>query len=673
MRPPFFAPWRRARALLAAWALLAGLLGGCAMVDIRSMSAGDYIAMKRGDIFTAGEPSTATLEALQVIGLDEDGCSERARACIDALATTAGLDDERRLSALAEIWLQAAKVLAPGNAVPHSDAALDAYLEVARHAYAYLFFTAREPGQRAFEDRQTQVRDYYNYAVQQVMTGLFQREQAAAAHGARHAAGPLRAGKWSIDGDMSGVRLPGGPSMLQEMIPASSIHFGGLRSTYRRDGFGAELVAVMKQRMPGTAEAGSEDGVAGDLADDTFLDAGSGPVYSEMSSPAITVLLRFSGESLAEVLSTRQVRAEACDPYMQSTIALRGHRVPLAANFTVGYGLWLARSGFAAQSLRTLLGCGQGLGRPHVFLMQPYDPQRRIILMIHGLASSPEAWVNVANEVLGDEVLRQHYQVWQVYYPTNMPISLNHAAIRDAVAQTLRRLDPGGSAPASRNMVLIGHSMGGVLSRLMVSTARDELWAPLLESPRFGGERLERVRDRLDPLLRFAPQPNVGRAIFIAAPHRGTPFAGNRIARWIANMVKLPARVLKRLDDVVHALTDGEVDPGSGQARLIPNSINNLKDSDPFIRAAAELPISPDVRYHSIIARSKPEVGLQDSDDGVVPYRSAHLDGAASEKVITASHSVQETPQAILEIRRILHEDLDGARMVASRAASVGR
>ena len=47
--------------------------------------------------------------------------------------------------------------------------------------------------------------------------------------------------------------------------------------------------------------------------------------------------------------------------------------------------------------------------------------------MLHGLASSPEAWVELASEILGDEALRQHYQIWQVYYPTNMPIALNHA------------------------------------------------------------------------------------------------------------------------------------------------------------------------------------------------------------------------------------------------------
>jgi hypothetical protein len=77
------------------------------------------------------------------------------------------------------------------------------------------------------------------------------------------------------------------------------------------------------------------------------------------------------------------------------------------------------------------------------------------------------------------------------------------------------------------------------------------------------------------------------------------------------------------------------------------------------VRAAAQLPISPRVRYHSIIGRERPEDALAQSSDGVVPYASAHLDGALSEKVVTSWHSVQETPQAILEIRRILQEHLE--------------
>ncbi|MEX3897553.1 hypothetical protein [Paraburkholderia sp. BR10954] len=78
-----------------------------------------------------------------------------------------------------------------------------------------------------------------------------------------------------------------------------------------------------------------------------------------------------------------------------------------------------------------------------------------------------------------------------------------------------------------------------------------------------------------------------------------------------------------------------------------------------MIRAISKLPIGPHVCFRSIIAWCRESGPREDSDDGVVPYRSAHLAGALSEKAIIAGHSVQQTPRPILEIRRILREDIE--------------
>jgi pimeloyl-ACP methyl ester carboxylesterase len=478
---------------------------------------------------------------------------------------------------------------------------------------------------------------------------------------------------------MGRVRMPAGSVLPKDIVPASSLAFQGLRSTHRRDGFGAELVAVMSDDPVATLRppGGTPEGEAGGDGDADAL-AGRGerrrpqrrkpPAWSEMPSPTLTVLFRFRGDDLASVLATREVHLSVHDPYIDSEVTLHGQRVPLAANFTAGYGLWLAQSGFATQSLRTLFGREQGIDHPHLYMMQPWDPDRRIILMLHGLASSPEAWVNVANEVLGDEALREHYQVWQVYYPTNLPIALNHSAIRRLATDALRHFDPAGTATASRDMVLVGHSMGGVIARLMVSRADDQLWDAMIARYDPDPARLARVRPRLEPMLRFAPLPSVSRAIFIAAPHRGTLAAGNRLGRWISGLVRLPLTILEGFDDVLQALAGSTAGATDGEPARLPNSIDNLSHEDPFVQASGSLPISPHVGYHSIIAQRSPTIALADSDDGLVPYTSAHLDGALSEKVIVSGHSVQETAPAILEIRRILHEDLRAheARRIAT-------
>lgn len=648
---------RLPRPLLPVAALLAALfLSGCSVlqqfedrVAVHAVKPSEYIVRKRGDILTNGQPGQATLETIKVAALDGacPGSDKPSLDCIGALARTTAIGDERRLSALSELWVQQALSLDPGTQDGATERRLDAWLEAARHAYAYLFFTERKPGQRAFEDRQTQVRDYYNLAVQEAATILFAR-QGSRAQAGRDAA-VIRAGTWEIRPDLSQVRITHGLRQPEELIPASALAFTGFRSQYRRDGFGAELVAVTDAgadaalRNP-DAQPGSPRRSA----------AARSPSWSDMPYRPFTALIHFEGRTLAEVLSTHKLTVSIYDPYEHDRLALHGEQVLLAGHFTAAYGLWMARSGFARESIQALLGRKVSIDRPHLYLMHPYDPGRRVIIMVHGLASSPEAWVNMANEITGDETLRRHFQIWQVYYPTNLPVALSHFQIRRAVQDALHHFDPGSKAAASRDIVLIGHSMGGLIARLMVSSAKDSPLSRLIEESELDGRRKQRLQARLGPLIDFAPMPEVSRAIFLAAPHRGTAIARKRLSVLLADLIRLPLSVLKGLGDVL----DGDAGPGAQETLRLPNSLDNLRDDDRFVRAAAELPIPAQVPYHSIIARASPDGMLADTDDGLVPYRSAHLPGAVSEKVIVSEHSVQETAAAILELRRILHADL---------------
>ncbi|WP_235033979.1 triacylglycerol lipase [Pantoea sp. 18069] len=648
-----------ARRLAAArWLTLctAALLAGCAGVQVSSLPPSDYLSQRRSDILTAGTLSAATQETLRVIGLERKRCEELPVQCRDNIVSTPGLNDDQRLSALAELWTQAA--LQAQRAAPNSHGSdeIDAWLEAARHAYAYLFFSSRKPGERMFEDRQTQVRDYYNHAVEQAITGMFHHSQQR--HLAALDASVLPWNGWTLHTSLGGIWLPRDAQMPRELIPASSLTFSGLRNIYRRDGFGAELVAVFPTDEPSGAP---------DEPLDTLPTLSSDQPFQEAPYPALTALLRFEGATLAEVLQTRVVHVQMYDPYRFNKVLLAGEQVPLAANFTSGYGLWLARSGFSVQALRSLLGLDNGLLRPQIYLMQPYDPGRRVVLMLHGLASSPEAWINVANEVLGDETLRQNYQIWQVYYPTNAPLALNNRAIRDALQATFAHFDPQGLSAASQHTTVIGHSMGGVLARLLVSSTGAQIWDRLLEDYQLQPGQQAALQRRMAPLLNFEPLPSITDAIFIAAPHRGTAFANHRIARWAANLITLPFSMLEQVGDVTRALAQLKPRPGKQGLLRIPNSIDNLSDEDPFVRLASNLPLAPQLRYHSIIGDAEPGLPLADSSDGIVPYASAHLPGAASELVIASGHSVQEHPQAIIEIRRILHEQLQRTQPAGAR------
>ncbi|MCQ8895748.1 alpha/beta hydrolase [Limnobacter humi] len=632
--------------------LLTGLLSlaGCAMVDVSSVSSKEFVALRRGDVLTTGELSNSTRSALQVLGLDENTCEAQAETCRNRLRTEPGLSDEQRMASLSELWLQEAlrreteSRLTPGSGALKIHT-MAAHLESARYAYAYLFFTTRGPTQRALEDRQAQVRDYYNFSTQQAAIGLFglyqdELQDASQSEGLYQ----LALEDWTIRGSTVAMSLNAFSGLPKSLMTATELEFGGLRNQYRRDGLGAELVAAFGDRVVNATDANTP--------------------WNEMTFPVFTVLLKFEGNSLDEVLKTRNVEWLGYDPYRSKSTFMAGTEVPLAANFTAGYGLWLARSGFAQQSLLTLVGRGDALEKPRIYLMQPYDPKRKVLVMLHGLASSPEAWVNVANEVLGDAVLRENYQIWQVYYPTNLPLAFNNRAIRDALSETLKAFDPKGVNPASHDMVLLGHSMGGVIARLMVSDAGSTLWDGLLSEYAVTPDREQRLRSKLEPLLKFSAMPQVSRAIFVATPHRGTEFAENRFARFVSGIIRLPASVLSRVTEIAQLLVDPDSAAPAALTRPL-NSINNLSNQDPFVNLAATLPISNRVKYHTIVGNDTPDLPLEDSNDGVVPYRSAHLEGAASELVIPSWHSVQERPQAIVEIRRILREHLAAHSMHA--------
>lgn len=650
---------RRASALMrlvrAALAILfVAQLAGCALVHVKQDNPRTYDENRRGDVLTTGALSFATRNAISRLGLDPDDCVDVAMPCIRALRQATLLDTDARLSALAELAL--GEALKADDTTSDTDARrVSAYLDAARYAYAYLFFGDRSPRERAFEDRQTQMRDSYNYAVERVAGLMFEQGQRA---GRAHPPAPGRTevvDGWQLRYGSIELVLPRGAPKLEAMVPASRLRIDGLESVYRRDGLGAEVVMVARPA------AQARRAKATPFADTGYLPA--------------TVLLRFPGDSLAAVLDTRQAVIDALDPYRRDTTQMDGQTVPLAANFSAPYALWLADSGFARKAIDNLLGRDDALDHPRVFLMQPYDPERLTVVMIHGLASSPEAWVNLANEVMGDEALRKRYQIWEVYYPTNVPIPVNLVQIRAALAQTFATLDPAGAAPASHHVTLIGHSMGGVIARLLVVNSGDALWQRIFHAPPDSPRRKRLAA--LAPYLSITPLPGVDEAIFLAAPHAGTPVAGHWLARLATKLIRLPKTLLDATARIADALA-GELPEQAALFRTAPTGVDLLRDTNPYLRATAKLSIAPVVRYHSIIARRSAEGPLEQADDGFVPYTSAHLDGAASEKVIVSGHSVQETPQAILEIRRILREHAgiapqDGGTRASSAPSRSGR
>jgi pimeloyl-ACP methyl ester carboxylesterase len=282
--------------------------------------------------------------------------------------------------------------------------------------------------------------------------------------------------------------------------------------------------------------------------------------------------------------------------------------------------------------------------------VHPYRPGRIPVVLVHGTASSPARWADLVNELEIDREIWDHYQVWLYMYNTGNPIGYSAGVFRHSLESAVRELDPNGRDAALQQMVVIGHSQGGLLTKLAAVDSGDRFWK--LSTDRSIDE-LRMNADTRAVLRRsafFTPEPFVARVIFVCTPHRGSYLAGMTLGRLVGGLVSLPSELTGRVLEVV-TLNEGALALRSFDK--LPTSIDNMAPSSEFIQTLAALPISPGIAANSIVAVDDTEA-LDVASDGVVWYSSAHIEGVESEKIIRSGHSAQGNPAAIEEIRRIL-------------------
>jgi hypothetical protein len=225
----------------------------------------------------------------------------------------------------------------------------------------------------------------------------------------------------------------------------------------------------------------------------------------------LTGLIQPSGDSVLDVLSSRQLDVHLYNPYQSESVRILKNDYPLAANFSAGYGLWLSENQLDGVGYLNLITRQPEERLPKLFMLEPYDPNKRVIIMLHGLASSPATWVNLTNDILNDDKLRENYQVWQIFYPTNLPILENRYQIQRLINSTYQQTDPNGQNRASKNSVIVSHSMGAIIARMMLSDDNlVEDFDKLDDQPLFSSSEKRRIRNALKET--FAEKP-IGGAI----------------------------------------------------------------------------------------------------------------------------------------------------------------
>lgn len=354
-----------------------------------------------------------------------------------------------------------------------------------------------------------------------------------------------------------------------------------------------------------------------------------------------------------------QGKARAChlrlfNPLRQAEAKAGGETRTLAANYTAPKELAMNNRFLKGFSLIGLLFPDKVLDESAIYRLELYDPKRIPVVFVHGLMSDPHIWYNCINAIYADPELRAHYQPWYYLYPTGMAVPATSWRLRVSLEEARARLDPEGDDPGMNNMVLVSHSMGGLLSRMQTIDSGDGIWNAYFNCE---AEKLvvsKGTLARLKETLRFKKQPYIKRLIFITVPHRGSKMADRGIVYRLTRLIRLP------VDSVVLAkeIMTGNIDSLTPQMRDWGMfgflSIGTLSPRHPYLKALNAQPIP--VPHHSIIGH----VGrgpLEDSSDRVVPYTSAHLE-TGTEYVVPYPHGCVEKPEVIAEVTRRLKQHL---------------
>jgi pimeloyl-ACP methyl ester carboxylesterase len=300
----------------------------------------------------------------------------------------------------------------------------------------------------------------------------------------------------------------------------------------------------------------------------------------------------------------------------------------------------------------------------------PHRRGRIPVVFVHGTASSVARWAEMINEFDSDPAIRQHYEFWFFTYPTGNPILYSANLLRVWLTRVVDQLDPKGEDPALSRMVIMGHSQGGLLTKLQVISSGTQFWDAISKTPFEKADLRPETRDLLGKALFFEPLPFVRRVIFVSTPQRGSFVAANWMGRLATRLTQAPGRLVGLPLDLARAgialpgqavdLVQGDVDELRVQRALsrLPSSVDNMNPSSTFIQALSNIRVEPPVVAHSIIPVTGPPPP-DGQNDGVVEFSSASIEEARSELVVfNQGHSVQSHPKAIEEVRRILLEHL---------------
>ena len=431
------------------------------------------------------------------------------------------------------------------------------------------------------------------------------------------------------------------PGEFAEFKFVSDYELVGLPSRHRTHGLGVPLIAIRK------------DGSESPEREQFYPRGLSFPVTAFLRWERDSDYTNGDGEKITKCV------LELHNPVARSEILVEGKPTPLESDISTPLAYFLNNPTLQKLDYYGFFRPDKAEQVSGLYMIQPYQPGKIPVLMVHGLLSSPMTWMEALNDLRSMPEIRDRYQFWFYLYPTGGSFWESAADLREELAETRNIFDPNREQSELDQMVVVGHSMGGLIARLTSLDSGDRFWNTVSDTPLENVDASPAVKRLLGRAYFFKPVPEVRRVVTIASPHRGSGEETPIYRNLLRGLVTLPDRTT----EVGRELLASEKRFFRDNGRSVPvTSLDALAPTSPLIPVMAEAPNSRTVSYHNIFAvepSSFTDNPHAPEGDGIVTVASAQRDDFDSQISIEATHTTAHRhPLAILELRRILLEHL---------------
>ena len=376
-------------------------------------------------------------------------------------------------------------------------------------------------------------------------------------------------------------------------------------------------------------------------------------VYSDEVKPA-TAVVRTDDNGIAslDIVNTTTVRHTRVVRPSEKTARSEEHWVPIAFDLTAPLAYFAIKESEENPWLRGFFRPGEDIKDVGLTMIDPYEPGKIPVVFVHGLASDPMTWASMANELFAHDDIIDKYQFWIFSYPTGTPFTLEAANLRRQLVEIRNHFDPEHRNATLDQMVLIGHSMGGLVSKLQITSSGNRLVESVFAKPIHELDVPVQMQEQFNETFFFEPSTSIRRVVFIGTPHRGASLASNPVGRLASTLIREPTQMVEEFSEFTRMNANAFAQP----IKRVPTSVDLLRPGNELLEAIFRLPVNPNVALHSVIGTARGGRFGRERSDGVVPVSSAQHPGTESELLIDASHSLHHHPDTVSEVLRILRK-----------------